>query len=121
MKNSRKAAYTKGHRAEQIAALYLRLCGYSILATRFKTPVGEIDLIARRGHLIAFTEVKWRASSDKALEAVQLSAQHRISRAALYWLTRQPQYCDFDQRFDVIALAPWRWPIHLTNAFDAPI
>ncbi len=115
----RKTAYIKGQRGEQLAALYLRLFGYTVLARRYKTTVGEIDLIARRGRLIAFVEGKWRKDSDLALHATRPATQQRITRAALRWMSANPQFYDFDQRFDVIALAPWRWPIHLSNAFEA--
>lgn len=117
---TRQQAEIRGRRAEQFAALYLRAKGYGIIQSRFKTPVGEIDLIARRGKQIAFVEVKWRRSSSDGLEAVHRPAQIRIARAAGHFNAMYPEFSSCYQRFDVIALAPWRWPIHLKQAFDSP-
>lgn len=117
---TRQQAEQRGRRAEHLAALYLRAKGFGIVQTRFKTPVGEIDLIARRAKLIVFAEVKWRGKAEDALEAVHWQAQRRIARAAGYFNAMNPEFSSYYQRFDVIALAPWRWPIHLKQAFDAP-
>lgn len=117
---TRQQAERRGRRAEQIAAVYLRAKGFGIIQTRFKTPVGEIDLVARRAQLIIFVEVKWRREVQDALEAVHRPSQIRIARAAGHFNAIHPEFSSFYQRFDVIALAPWRWPIHLKQAFDAP-
>lgn len=115
---TRQKAETRGRHAETAAALLLRVKGYRILSQRYKTPVGEIDLVACRGQLVVFTEVKWRSTLDMALESVHPKAQARIGQAAAHWLSRQPKFANFNTRFDVIALAPWRWPVHLKQAFD---
>lgn len=117
---TRQQAEQRGRRAEQFAALFLRAKGFGIVSTRFKTPVGEIDLIARRAQLIVFAEVKWRSRTQDALEAVHWQNQRRIARAAGHFNATNPEFSSYYQRFDVIALAPWRWPIHLKQAFDAP-
>lgn len=109
-----------GRRAETLAALYLRAKGFGILKIRYKTRVGEIDIVARRARLIAFVEVKWRKDLNSSLEAVHSQNQMRIAHAANHFMAQSPQFSSFYQRFDVIALAPWRWPIHLKQAFDAP-
>lgn len=85
---------------------------------RYKTPMGELDLVARRGRTIVFIEVKWRSTLDAALGSIHPNSQARIGRAASHWLSRQQEFANFNTRFDVIALAPWRWPIHLKQAFD---
>lgn len=115
----RKKAERAGRWAETLAALYLRLKGFRIVATRFKTPVGEIDIIARRGRLLVFAEVKHRARKGElgtALEGVNAS---RIVRAAKWFLSTHPLYGGYDCRFDVIFLAPRQMPYHLVNAFGA--
>ncbi|MGV8832714.1 MAG: YraN family protein [Devosia sp.] len=116
---TRLAAYRGGHRAEALAAWFLRLKFYAIIARRYKTPVGEIDLIAERFGTTVFVEVKARTAASSQTEALEAVNQARITRAAAYWLSRNPAKADSDLRFDVIFLAPWRWPRHVINAFDA--
>ena len=116
---ARIAAYLSGHRGEVLAAWLLRLKLYRIIGRRYKTPLGEIDLIATRFGTTVFVEVKARskpASEAETLEAIRTS---RIVAAAQYWLTRHPAKAATPLRFDVIFLAPGRWPRHVINAFDA--
>ncbi len=115
----RRRAERRGRRAETLAAWLLRLKGYRILARRTRTPVGEIDLIARRGRLVAFVEVKQRPSFAEAAEAVTPTARRRIARAASFWLSAHPAAAALDLRFDVIICVSGRLPRHLTGAFDA--
>lgn len=115
----RIAAHRGGHRAEALAAWYLRLKGYRIIARRSKTPVGEIDLIAQRLGTTIFVEVKQRAHADQFGAALEAVNQSRIVQAASYWLAKHPAKADTAMRFDVIFLAPRRWPRHVINAFDA--
>ncbi len=117
--NLRLAAEMFGRRGETLAAWYLRLKGYRIVATRLKTPVGEIDLIARRGRTTIFIEVKARQSAASEAEALEAVNTRRIVRAAEYYLTRHPALAATPLRFDVIFLAPLTWPRHVKNAFDA--
>ena len=109
---ARQRAERRGRRAENYAALWLQIKGYRILARRVKLPVGEIDLIARRSKIIACVEVKQRRTLDLARQAVPDSAWLRISRAADYWGSQHPHYDQQLWRYDLIAIAPWRWPKH---------
>ena len=116
-KRARQRAETRGRLSEQLAALYLRVKGYHIRGTRIKTPVGEIDIIAERGGIMAFVEVKTRSSLDLALQSVSQQNWLRISRAADYWMARHPHLSDHGWRYDLIAIAPGRWPQHVRDAW----
>ena len=117
MSRSRRAAERSAHWAERAAALLLILKGYRIIARRYRTPVGEIDLIARRRRRLAFVEVKYRRSLDAAAWAVTSRQQARIARAGEYWLAGHPEFAGDDIGFDVILTAPWSRPRHLRDAF----
>ena len=116
---ARRRAHQGGERAEALAALFLQLKLYRIIARRFKTPVGEIDLIVERWGTTVFVEVKARSGASLHAEALGQVNQARISRAAGFWLSRHPERAHTELRFDVIFLAPWHWPRHHINAFDA--
>ena len=116
---ARVAAFRTGLSAESRAAAYLMAKGYRILAKRFRTPYGEIDIVARRRNLLAFIEVKARASLDEAAFAVTPRQQARIIAAAQAWLMAHPEHADFDLRFDAMLIAPRHLPRHLLAAFDA--
>lgn len=113
----RRRAYRKGHRGEWLAALALMLKGYRIVARRFRTPLGEIDLIARRGDLVAIVEVKARPTLAEAMDAVSFTAQRRIDAAADLWLARRPDHARLSLRYDLVAVLPGRWPVHVENIF----
>jgi putative endonuclease len=115
----RIAAFRTGLSAEGRAAAYLMVKGYRILAKRFRTPYGEIDIVARRRHLVAFVEVKARASLDEAAYAVTPRQRRRIVDAAQAWLMAHPEHADFELRFDAVLIAPRCLPRHLLAAFDA--
>ena len=115
----RVAAFRTGLSAESRAAAFLMAKGYRILARRFRTPHGEIDLVAKRRQLIAFVEVKARASLDDAAFAVTPRQQGRIINAAQVWLMAHPEHAEFELRFDAILIAPRRLPRHVIAAFDA--
>jgi putative endonuclease len=116
----RQAAERRGRRAERIAAWYLRLKGYGILARRFRGPIGEIDLVAKRRRTLVFVEVKARAENESGLEAVGTKSRARIAHAAEAWLMRYPGAAGMKLRFDVIVVAPGiGLPKHLRNAFGA--
>jgi len=115
----RIAAFRTGLSAEAKAAALLMAKGYRILARRFRTPHGEIDIVARKGDLLAFVEVKARASLDDAAYAVTPRQQQRIIDAAQGWLMVHPEHAEFELRFDVILVAPRSLPRHLKAAFDA--
>jgi putative endonuclease len=115
---TRVKANRRGHRGEALAALSLRLKGWRIIAKRYRSPLGEIDLIARRGNLIAMIEVKARPTLNAAMDAVTPSAQRRIMGSANLWLSRQKDAAKLSIRFDIIAVLPWRWPVHIKRAFE---
>jgi putative endonuclease len=115
----RVAAFRTGLSAEARAAAFLMAKGYRILAKRFRTPYGEIDLVARRRNTVAFVEVKARATLDDAAYAVTPRQQRRIIDAAQAWLMAHPEHAEFELRFDAMLIAPRRLPRHLLAAFDA--
>ena len=112
-----ETGYRRGLFAEKCAAWYLRLKGYDIIAARYRTSVGEIDLVARRARHLVFVEVKHRAALEVAAEAVHRRNQARVRRAAELYLQKHPRYTGFDMRFDAVVMAPGRWPRHIVNAF----
>lgn len=115
----RVAAFRTGLSAESRAAAYLMAKGYRILAKRFRTPHGEIDLVAKRRNLIAFVEVKARSSLDEAAYAVTPRQKARIIDAAQAWLVAHPEHAEFEMRFDAMLIAPRHLPRHVIAAFDA--
>jgi putative endonuclease len=116
---ARIAAHRDGHRGEALAAWWLKLRFYRILARRYRTPVGEIDLVAERFGTIVFVEVKTRARTGSEADTLASINRSRILRAAALWQARHPRLAGLPCRFDVIFLAPGRWPRHVVNAFDA--
>ncbi len=114
---SRRAAYRRGHLAEALAAALLLVKGFNLLARRCKTPLGEIDLIVKRGRIIAFVEVKARAFERDALESVGRAEERRMVDAADLWLAKHPDAAGLDLRYDMVVIAPWRLPKHLPDAF----
>ncbi len=108
----------KGQWAERLATLALRLKGYGILARQYRTPVGEIDIVARRGHTLVFIEVKARSTEQVARESIGPRQQKRITRAAEVYVQRHAEYSDFSLRFDALLVLPWRWPYHLQDAWQ---
>ncbi len=114
----RRKAYRRGHRGEWLAAAALMAKGFRILARRYRTKLGEIDLIARRGDLVLIVEVKARRTLQEAMEAIAYTAERRIEGAADLWLARQPDFGRLSVRFDMVAVLPWRWPVHVENIFQ---
>jgi putative endonuclease len=112
----RIAAFRTGLSAESRAAALLMAKGYRILAKRFRTPHGEIDIVTKRRKILALVEVKARASLDEAAFAVTPRQQARIINAAQAWLAA---HAEFELRFDAIPIAPRHLPRHLLAAFDA--
>jgi len=95
----------------------LRLKGYAIVAQRYKTPVGEIDLVALKGRRLAFVEVKRRKTAEDAAWTLPAKQRRRIVRAAQYWLAGRPDFTGHDIAFDVVLTAPLAWPRPIANAF----
>jgi len=115
----RQLAFGLGLSAESRAAAWLLAHGYRILARRWKSPLGEIDIIAARRRTLIFVEVKARASLDEAAEAVSERQQRRIAAAAEIWLAANPQPAIQDIRFDAILVAPGKLPRHIQAAFES--
>ncbi|WP_370153603.1 YraN family protein [Ferrovibrio sp.] len=107
----------RGRRGERLAALWLQLKGYRILARNWRHPLGEIDILARRGRVLAVIEVKWRAGREAAAGSIGAQQRRRIARAAAVFLSRQPDAASLSLRFDAMLLAPGRWPHHVTDAW----
>lgn len=114
----RHRAFAFGLSAEARAAWFLRFKGFRILARRAKSPVGEIDLVMRRGNLIVFVEVKARRLPGEAVHAVSHNQRRRIERAAEAFVARNPDLHDCDWRFDAVLVdGRLGWPRHLPDAW----
>ena len=114
----RVAAFGLGLSAESRAAAYLVAKGYRIAARRFRTPFGEVDIVARRRGVLIFVEVKARSTLDAAAEALQVRQQRRIADAAAFWLSLNPHDVGSDIRFDAMLVAPGKIPRHIQGAFE---
>lgn len=115
----RRLAFRFGLSAESRAAALLVAKGYRILARRFRTPFGEIDIVALRRRTLVFVEVKARERFEDAAEAISRRQQLRIIAAAQMWQAQYPDDASQDMRFDVVLVVPGRMPRHLQAAFDA--
>lgn len=104
----RLRAERSGRAAETLAAWTYRFRGFEILDRRFQAAGGEIDLVARKGPLLVFVEVKRRADIDAALFAVTYKNRRRMEQAVKSWLARHPRLAQSDVRFDIAAVAGWR-------------
>ncbi len=118
-KPERVAAFRVGISAESRAAALLIAKGYRILARRWRSPAGEIDIVARRRQTLVLVEVKARAQLDDAAEAVTVRQRRRIAAAAEAWLALYPDTAFTDIRFDAVLVAPGKMPRHIPAAFDA--
>ncbi len=110
-------AQRRGLRAEALAALWLRLRGYAIVERDVRSSLGQIDIVARRGRVVAFVEVKQRGETDAAAGALLARQRQRIERAASGYVARRPALAGHDIRFDVVAMSPWRLPRHIVDAW----
>src|SRR5580692_3954855 len=106
-----------GRRGEVVSALWLMAKGYRILGFRLKTPQGEIDLLAKKGDVLAVVEVKLRGSIELALEAVEHRQRQRLRRAGETFAARRADLRGASIRLDLMALAPGRWPCHIRDAW----
>ena len=100
-----------------LAALSLMLKDYRIAAMRYKTPEGEIDIVARKRDLVAFVEVKARRDLAEGVDAVSYPAQRRIAATGELFISRQKDSARLSWRCDIVVISPWRWPVHLEDAF----
>lgn len=114
---SRAEAEKRGRKGEAIAAWWLRLTGWRILAQRVKLGVGEVDLVARRGRTVAFIEVKWRRDAAMLAESIDAYRLRRVARAAEAIAAKYVKVGDIMQ-IDVILIAPGRWPRRIANAWQ---
>jgi putative endonuclease len=114
---NRQLAEARGRKAETIAAWWLRLQGWRILARRMRVPGGEVDLVARRGRTLAFVEVKARASDEAAALSLDAWRLRRVIVAAERLAPRFLRSGD-DLRIDAIFIVPRRLPRHLPNVWQ---
>lgn len=117
MSRHRAVAERQGRRGEALAAWYLRLTGWHILAQRVKTKRGEVDIVARRGRTVCFVEVKWRRSAAELAHAIDGYRLRRVAAAAEVLAPRFARKGE-DVRIDVLLLAPWCWPRRIANAWQ---
>ena len=110
-------ARREGRRGEWVAVVWLVLHGWRIVGFRVRTPQGEIDLLARRGRVLAVVEVKRRRTLEEALSALGPVQQQRLLRAAAALAAQRASWRDLDVRLDLVALAPGRWPVHVPDAW----
>ena len=113
----RRNAWRRGRVAETLCMVWLALRGYRIMEKRLRTPVGEIDIVARRGRTLAIIEVKARADRSLALAAIGPQQRRRLRRAAAWLVAGRADLATLDIRFDVLAVAPWRLPQHVIDAW----
>ncbi|HUD28576.1 MAG TPA: YraN family protein [Novosphingobium sp.] len=117
MSDRRARAERQGRRGETIAALYLWLTGWRVLARRVKTRRGEVDIVARRGRVVCFVEVKWRRTAKELDLAIDAYRLRRVADAAQALAVRYQKPGD-DLRIDVILVAPGTWPRRIVNAWQ---
>jgi len=121
---ARQKAHKLGHTAELRAVWRLRLCGWSILARRYRTGLGEVDIVARRGQVLAFVEVKARGDFLRAADSLTGVQFGRASRAASLFLAHHPRHANCSVRFDAVLVSGplWRsfWPRHLPDVWQPP-
>lgn len=113
---TRRRAESWGRRAEDIAAWWLRLKGYRVLAKRVRTPFGEVDLVIRRGTTLVFVEVKARLDPASAAASITQVNQRRVFRASNALLARFGKDCEA-VRIDAVLVSPWRLPRHIVGAW----
>jgi putative endonuclease len=113
----KRTSYRTGLFAEALCRLALRLTCYRILASRYRSRLGEIDIIAARGDTVALIEVKARPTHREAAEAILPRQRERLQRAARDFLARHPQFNACHIRFDIMLVAPGRWPTHIRDAW----
>jgi putative endonuclease len=111
------AAFRRGHGVERRAIWWLRLKGYRILAVNWRSAVGEVDLIARRGGCLAIIEVKQRSDHAAAAFALRPAQLRRLVRAASLFVAQRPEFGHLAIRFDLISFGRRGWPAHVKDAW----
>ncbi len=117
MSEARLRAWRWGRVAEALAALALAAKGYRVVRFGYRVGPGQVDLIVRRGRVLAFVEVKARGDLEEAAESISSRQRERIMRAALVFLDRNRGFDGLDMRFDAVLIRPWAWPIHVPDAW----
>jgi len=115
----RQRAERRGRAAEWLCLWHLRLLGRPIVARGWRCPSGEIDILARRGKILAVVEVKSRGAIATAASALAPRQRRRIARAAEAFLLSRPDLAGLDLRFDLMLVAPLRLPRHWRGAWRA--
>ncbi len=115
------AAFRRGRWAERLAVALLWLKGYRLLGRNVRTPFGEIDLLARRGRVLAVIEVKARPDLATARAAISPHQQARLLNAVAWLVSRRPDFKDLQPRCDALLIVPGYWPRHVVNAFGTEI
>lgn len=116
---SRRRAEARGRFAERLCALRLTLTLWRVIDRRARTGAGEIDLVAVRGGVLCFIEVKARANAETALAAVSPRQRERMLRAGSLWRARHVRFAHLQPRFDLMVVTPGRWPRRIESAFEA--
>ncbi len=114
---ARQRAQRRGRLAEWLCLWHLRLRGWHILARGWRCPAGEIDILARRGKVLAVIEVKSRGEFATAASALPPRQRRRIARAAEAFLLQHPELASLDLQFDLMLVAPLRLPHHWRGAW----
>ena len=115
--SAKKTTYRTGLAAEVLCRVALRVKGHRLLASWYKLPLGEIDIVAMRGRTVAVVEMKARVSQEETNEAVRPPPRERLNCAANDFLARHPYFNQLDIRFDVMLVAPRPWPTHSVDAW----
>ena len=105
----------KGYLGEFLSRLFLNIKGYQVLAQRYKTSCGEIDIIAQKGNTVVFIEVKARKDQEKCFVAITDKQLKRVQNASQIFLKNHPKLQNCDIRYDVMLVADWRIPLHIEN------
>lgn len=112
-------SYDRGLEGERVALALLKLKGYTIIATRYKTPQGEIDIIASINNILVCVEVKTRQTATQGMWAVLPRQQARILNAYLCFCQKFKKYDTYMARFDVVICVPGKKPLHIEQAFES--
>lgn len=115
--NVRAAAERRGRRAETLTCLWLQLKAYRILARRARTAMGEIDIIAARGQVLAFVEVKALNANRPVSSAISAGQRLKLVRAAALWRSRHRRWSQLQPRFDLVLWPSGQCPRHLRAAW----
>lgn len=117
----RQKARARGTAAEWMAAAWLVGKGYRILTRQFRAKGGELDIVALTPfwttRTIVFVEVRARGTVAQAIESVGAIKRQRVERAAAQFCARQPKLSSLPRRFDLVLMAPGRWPHHMVDAW----